>query len=363
MINNIPSFWKTKTWPRILKYLVAGVMFLSTATFADTHCLFESPSSVTVPGITLNVTQVESVPVGSIGQQLTSGWVYIGNSGIKTDCGNGGGDNAISQSLNNVNVDKMTGTTALYKTTIKGIDYELALVCKKTGDDDSCDGGEKIGTAHALPFGIGTWNHDSGAWYPWDADNQSYEFYIKVFQTADYKWAPGEATALSSSGEATRFTMNDTGVSVSTGQNLQINLLASFPTCETTMVTGSGVSGNTVALGDYNMDDLNTPYAVPFQLKLSECVGTNVSVKLNTNSREGTSDLLGNTTTSSSGSKGVAIRIKHSSTTMVPDGSTGFQQSMEPTTAIDLTVQLEKNGQSLQAGAFTSQAVFSISYE
>ncbi|UNK60611.1 fimbrial protein [Buttiauxella ferragutiae] len=358
---------------RMLLLIMSSFYILcSTPAIAATFCQFESPYSVTIPSAAISVYQFAGVNNAPY-VRLTPSWISLTEtSAIKTDCYNGRGYlyfNQISGNAQNVVIkDTNTGDSGgsnnystFFRTTIPGIVYEVAIICR-AHKSNGCDGG--IRNNQTLPLGAtNNWGHLGSESYPWDRDSQTYGIYMRIYQTPDYKWAPGQTVAHPIAGRLTTLQMSDFNTDVLTNSAISINLLNSFPTCSTAVVAGTNVSGNTLALGEYDMDDLNRKDPVPFSLKMTQCVGTKVKVKLNTNSREDSSQLLKNTTTTSSGSTGVALRIKNGSSTVVPDGSSTFSVSMTGSTTINLTAQLEKNGKSTRPGSFTSQAVFTISYE
>ncbi|SQI42958.1 putative fimbrial-like adhesin protein [Leminorella richardii] len=90
-------------------------------------------------------------------------------------------------------------------------------------------------------------------------------------------------------------------------------MVVTFPTCTARSISGSSVTGTTVALGEHKASDIrNGLAAVPFSLNLEGCSYVkNVQVKL-VSSSVGTGDttLLTNTKTGADAAKGVGVMIE-----------------------------------------------------
>lgn len=316
----------------------------------------------TLTGTTFNIQQKQSVSALTL---LLDNQLISNSPGVKSDCAKGGDDTAnITQGrVSNVIVGT-DGADYLFGTSITGIVYKLGIHCAGTGDN--CDGGTRNGKI--LWAGTTSWLKQSGSWYPWDSDT-NWTTYIKVYQTSAYR--NSESTdATSKSDVLADYIMGDsthTAEEIQTDGTLKFHLTGSYPTCDTASVSSSGGTGNTVDLGDYHISDLTTPKDVSFTIKLSNCVlpKDTVTVALNsTNVDPGNSNMLGNTLTSGA-STGVGLRIKNSAGTTVKPGGSSYNVTGATGTSVDVKVSasLEKDGSTtVKAGAFSTHAVFSLSY-
>ncbi|MCV5348708.1 fimbrial protein, partial [Escherichia coli] len=92
-----------------------------------------------------------------------------------------------------------------------------------------------------------------------------------------------------------------------------VNITITLPTCFTSVLTGTSVSGSTVKMGEYSAEQIrNGATPVPFDISLQNCLRvTNIETKL-VSTKVGTENgqLLGNTLTGNDAAKGVGVLIE-----------------------------------------------------
>src|SRR5699024_2205922 len=88
------------------------------------------------------------------------------------------------------------------------------------------------------------------------------------------------------------------------------NITITLPTCFTSVLSGSAVSGSTVKMGEYTSQQIkNGATPVPFDINLQNCIRVRnietklVSTKIGTENKK----LLGNTLTGNDAAKGVGV--------------------------------------------------------
>lgn len=91
------------------------------------------------------------------------------------------------------------------------------------------------------------------------------------------------------------------------------NITITLPTCFTSVLSGSAVSGSTVKMGEYTSQQIkNGATPVPFDINLQNCIRVRnietklVSTKIGTENKK----LLGNTRTGNDAAKGVGVLIE-----------------------------------------------------
>jgi len=325
---------------------------------ASTSCWWDS-LNVTIVDQTFNIAQKQSV--GGLTLLLDSTKVSTSPS-FASDCSNGG---STSQDITQTDIDPGTnagydGNDALYFTSIPGIVYKMGIHCSGTGDN--CDGATR--NNQILWGGHNSWPKTSGSWYPWDSPT-TWTVYIKVYQTSSYKNSE-ITTATATSGNLANYILGGSR-SYATMSGLKLKLTGSYPTCDTTAISSSGGTGNTINMGDYQLSELNTPKDVSFTLKLSNCVlpQDTVTVALSsTNADKENGNLLANTLTSGQ-SEGVGLRIKDSTGNTMKPGGAAYKITSVTGDSVDIgfKASMEKEGgTSVQAGSFSTHAILSLSY-
>ncbi|EFJ7399973.1 fimbrial-like adhesin [Escherichia coli] len=167
-----------------------------------------------------------------------------------------------------------------------------------------------------------------------------------------------------------------------------VNITITLPTCFTSVLTGTSVSGSTVKMGEYTSEQIkNGATPVPFDISLQNCVRVrNIETKLVSN-KIGSENrkLLGNTLTDSDAAKGVGVLIEGLLTSQSPqmvlepnvsssiykdyeydDDTTGgvYPNNGSGTTqALHFQATLQQDGTvPIEAGEFKATSTFQVTY-
>ncbi|MFX1094299.1 fimbrial-like adhesin [Escherichia coli] len=167
-----------------------------------------------------------------------------------------------------------------------------------------------------------------------------------------------------------------------------VNITITLPTCFTSVLTGTSVSGSTVKMGEYTSEQIkNGATPVPFDISLQNCIRIrNIETKL-VSAKVGTENnkLLGNTLTGNDAAKGVGVLVegllstKSPQMVLEPNNASSVYKDYEyeddategiypdkgngTTQALHFQATLQQDGTiPIEAGEFKATSTFQVTY-
>jgi P pilus assembly protein, pilin FimA len=360
--------------PLFMLALLALFALLSRPVFADQSCYIHSTNKGTYttgssPLLNLTTNQV-SAPT-NLGVSYTWLIQFITNDPV--GCKNWTPyDNTVHFiNMAGSNLDQNYSTpegNALIKTTVKGIDYTVELVCLVS---DGCGSSHPAidlfikganGTDNTVPSQSGNPPYT-------DCDSQ-WKLKFTLWVTPEFKPQKGLNMGTAIPGDLAEFRIGPTSQAsiyfTSTTSTLQFTVPAS--SCSFGVAQGNTVSGNNVSLGDYWINDVkngNTP-AIPFAITLQNCYTPKLTISMTSPYVSSDKLKLGKSSGSADG-VGVKIMNTDQSVLVIPNSAEPivYDRSNDWSSLANLnfTAQLLTAGGTLKAGSFNAVATFQMDYE